>query len=80
MLYRAPARRKTMPKAQARTPAAPIAIGEGEFITCKQAANLLKLSEISVRRLLTKKKLRRYKVGARTLIRASEVAGLVREA
>jgi len=51
-----------------------------DFITCKEAAALLKLSEISIRRFLTQKKLRRYKVGARTLLRHDEVLGLVREA
>lgn len=51
-----------------------------EFITCKEAALLLKLSEISIRRMLTQRKLKRYKVGARTLIRLSEARGLIREA
>lgn len=53
---------------------------DGDFVTCKQGADLLKLSEISIRRMLTKKLLKRYKVGARTLIRRSELLGLVREA
>jgi excisionase family DNA binding protein len=52
----------------------------GEFVTCKEAATLLKLSEISIRRLLTQKKLRRFKVGSRTLMRQDEVLGLVRQA
>lgn len=52
----------------------------GEFITVREAAAILKLSEISIRRLLTQKKLKRFKVGARTLIRLSEALSLIREA
>jgi excisionase family DNA binding protein len=51
----------------------------GDFLTCKETGELLKVHEISVRRLLTQKKLKRYKFGARTLIRKSEVLALVRE-
>jgi excisionase family DNA binding protein len=51
-----------------------------DFITVKEAAALLKLSEISIRRFLTQKKLRRFKVGARTLIRQTEAMSLIREA
>jgi len=50
-----------------------------QFVTCKQTADILKISEISVRRLLTQKKLRRFKCGARTLLRLSDVLALVRE-
>jgi excisionase family DNA binding protein len=50
-----------------------------QYITCKQAAELLKISEISVRRFLTQKKLRRFKCGSRTLVRLSEVLGLIHE-
>jgi excisionase family DNA binding protein len=53
---------------------------EGEFISVREAAGITKLSEVSIRRFLTRKTLRRYKVGARTLVRASEVLGLIREA
>lgn len=52
----------------------------GDYITCKEAAALLRLTEISIRRLLTQKKLKRYKVGARTLILRSQALGLIREA
>jgi len=51
-----------------------------QFITCKQASEILTISEISVRRFLTQKKLRRFKCGSRTLLRLSEVLALVREA
>jgi excisionase family DNA binding protein len=50
-----------------------------DFITVREAAGLLKMSEISIRRFLTQKKLKRFKVGARTLLRSSEVLGLIRE-
>jgi excisionase family DNA binding protein len=53
---------------------------EGDFLTCKETAELLRLSEISVRRMLTQMKLKRYKVGARTLIRKSEALALIHEA
>lgn len=49
-----------------------------QFLTCKEAAAIVKLSEISIRRLLTKGKLRRFKMGARTLISRAELLGLVR--
>jgi excisionase family DNA binding protein len=49
-----------------------------QFVTCKEASQLLKLSEVSIRRFLTQKKLRRYKCGSRTLLKLSEVLGLVR--
>jgi len=51
-----------------------------QFITCKQAAEILKISEISVRRFLTQRKLTRLKCGSRTLLRLSEVLALVHEA
>jgi excisionase family DNA binding protein len=51
----------------------------GEFITCKECASLLKLSEISIRRLLTQKKLKRFKIGARTLVRREEALSLIHE-
>jgi excisionase family DNA binding protein len=52
----------------------------GDFINCKEAAALLRLSEIHIRRMLTQKKLKRYKVGARTLILKSEALALIRPA
>lgn len=50
----------------------------GDFLTCKETAQLLKIHEVSVRRLLTRKELKRYKFGKRTLIRKSEVLALIR--
>jgi hypothetical protein len=51
-----------------------------EYINVAEAADLLRLSEISIRRYLTKKVLVRYKAGARTLLRRSEVVGLIKQA
>lgn len=50
-----------------------------EFLTVREGAALLRLSEVSIRRYLTLKKLRRFKVGSRTLLMRSDVLGLVRE-
>jgi hypothetical protein len=50
-----------------------------QFVTCRQAAEFLKISEVSVRRFLTQKKLVRYKCGSRTLLNFSQVVGLIRE-
>lgn len=52
----------------------------GAYVSVKEAARLLKVSEISIRRFLTEKKLRRFKVGSRTFILHSELASLIREA
>lgn len=56
-----------------------------DFITVQEAADMLRLSQISIRRFLTQKKLTRFKVGrskktGRTLLKRSEVLSLVREA
>ena len=48
-------------------------------MTVREAAQLLRLSEISIRRFLTLKKLKRFKAGARTLLLQSEVLGLIKE-
>ena len=50
-----------------------------EFLTVREGAALLKLSEASIRRYLTLKKLRRFKVGSRTLLKRGDVLGLVHE-
>ncbi len=48
-----------------------------DFVTCREAGTIVKLSEISIRRMLTQKKIKRYKCGARTLISRSELLGLI---
>jgi excisionase family DNA binding protein len=52
---------------------------EREFVSVLEAARMLCVSEVTVRRFLGQKKLRRYKVGARTLLDRAAVMGLVRE-
>jgi Helix-turn-helix domain len=56
-----------------------------DFVTVAEAAEILRLSQVSVRRFLTQKRLTRYKVDrskktSRTLLKRSEVLSLVREA
>lgn len=67
---------ETMRMDNSRADAAPSA---EEFLTVREGAALLKLSEVSIRRYLTQKKLRRFKVGGRTLLMRGDVLGLVRE-
>jgi hypothetical protein len=50
-----------------------------QFINVKEAAALLRMAEISIRRFLTKKKLTRYKAAGRTLLRRDQVLGLIKE-
>jgi len=50
-----------------------------KMISVKEAADILRLSEISVRRFLTQQKLRRYKAGGRTLLKLTEVLSLIKE-
>ena len=54
-------------------------ISEGPFLSVLQAAELLTVSKVSIRRYLGLGKLKKYKVGARTLIRRDDVLSLVRE-
>lgn len=51
-----------------------------EYLTVKETAVFLKMSEVSIRRFLTEGKLRRFKCGARTLIRLRDAQALIREA
>ena len=65
----------------AQKPTIPVReIDERKFISIVEAANLVSVSEGMIRRFLEKKKLTRYKLNSRTLVSASEVLGLVREA
>ena len=54
--------------------------GDSKYINVPEAAELTRLSEISIRRYLTKKLLTRYKVFGRTLLRRDEVLALIRKA
>lgn len=51
-----------------------------QFLSVQEAAELLRISPVSIRRYLGQKKLKRYKVGARTLLKAADVLGLVEAA
>jgi Helix-turn-helix domain len=48
------------------------------YITVREAAEILRMSEISIRRYLTKKILVRYKAGGRTLLRHDEVVAMIK--
>jgi excisionase family DNA binding protein len=52
---------------------------DGIYLTVREAADLLRLSEISVRRFLTQQRLRRFKAGSRTLLLRSDVLNLVKK-
>jgi excisionase family DNA binding protein len=49
-----------------------------EFVTVKTAAEIVKSSEVTIRRKLTTQELRRYKFGGRTLIKLAELLALVK--
>jgi predicted transcriptional regulator len=51
-----------------------------KYLTVRECAEFLRISEATVRYYLTKKMLRRFKVGARTVIRLRDAEALVREA
>lgn len=53
---------------------------QGQFVSVPEAAALLRISPVSIRRYLGQGKLKRYKVGARTLLKTSDVLGLVEAA
>jgi excisionase family DNA binding protein len=63
-----------------RIPQTQKSITEGPFLSVSQAAELLTVSKVSIRRYLGMGKLKKFKVGARTLIRRDDVLALVREA
>ena len=50
---------------------------ESRFVTVAEAQKLVRCSEATIRRLLTKKQLQRHKVFGRTLIDRSELLSLV---
>jgi excisionase family DNA binding protein len=50
------------------------------YLTVKETAAFLKISPVTVWRLLGDGKLKKFKCGARTLIRLRDAEGLVREA
>jgi len=48
-----------------------------EFMSVREAAQEGHLHEVSIRRMLTEKKLTRFKLGKRTLISRKEFRGLI---
>lgn len=77
-------RRQTQVEAAPIQPKQPQAAAASTYMTVAEAAELLKLSEISIRRYLTNKILVRYKVGdakrGRTLLRRDDVERLIKQA
>jgi len=57
-----------------------VAEQSGLFCDIPEASRIVRCSEATIRRLLTQKKLIRYKFGARTLIKTNELLALVRKA
>jgi excisionase family DNA binding protein len=59
-------------------PTIPVTAGAA-FISVKAAAELLSVSQVSIRRYLGQGRLKRFKFGSRTLLRHDDVMNLVRE-
>jgi excisionase family DNA binding protein len=49
-----------------------------QFITCREAAEIGHMHEVTVRRYLAEKKLTRFKLGRKTLIRREDFMALIR--
>lgn len=49
------------------------------LLSVRKAAEFLSVSDVTIRRFLTHKKLRRFKAGGRTLVRLSDLLELVKE-
>jgi Helix-turn-helix domain len=49
------------------------------LVSIPWAAEFLSVSEVTVRRHLTQKRLRRFKAGGRTLVKVADLMALVRE-
>jgi hypothetical protein len=50
-----------------------------KLVTVPAGADLLSVSQVTIRRYLTQKKLRRFKVGGRTLVKVGDLMNLVKE-
>ncbi|MGA2301255.1 MAG: helix-turn-helix domain-containing protein [Candidatus Acidiferrum sp.] len=48
-----------------------------QFITCREAAEIGHMHEVTIRRYLAERKLQRYKLGRKTLIRREDFMGLI---
>jgi excisionase family DNA binding protein len=49
------------------------------FLSVSKSAETYSVSQVTIRRLLTQGKLRRFKFGGRTLIKASDLQALIEE-
>jgi excisionase family DNA binding protein len=54
--------------------------GMKEFLSVKDAADLVSVSEVTIRRMLWHKKLKRFKFAGRTLVNRAELLKLVEAA
>ncbi len=54
--------------------------GSSPFVGVQEAAALVRISPVTLRRLLTQKRLTRHKLGSRTLLLRAEVMALVTKA
>jgi excisionase family DNA binding protein len=61
------------------TATAPASLEDPEFTSVAGAAALMTVSQETIRKMLTTKRLRRYKFGGRTLISVAQLRALVKE-
>lgn len=54
-------------------------VPQGPFLSVREAAELLRIGKQSIHRYLRLGKIKRFKVGSRTIIRREDVLALVRE-
>jgi hypothetical protein len=66
-------------KMRTATAAVPASLDDPEFTSVLGAAALMTVSEETIRKMLTRKLLRRFKFGGRTLVSVRQLRGLVRE-
>ena len=59
---------------------APASLNDPEYTSVAGAAALMTVSEETIRKMLTRKRLRRYKFGGRTLVKVAELRAQVKEA
>jgi excisionase family DNA binding protein len=59
---------------------APVSLDDPEYMSVAGAAALMTVSEETIRKMLTRKRLRRYKFGGRTLVKVAELRAQVKEA
>lgn len=62
------------------TATAPASLNDPEYTSVAGAAALMTVSEETIRKMLTRKRLRRYKFGGRTLVKVAELRAQVKEA